>query len=214
MIVTKTSPRVLAGCISLLATALALAVSAPVLAEKSDREKPINFSAADGNFDYEKRTGALKGNVIITQGTITIKADRIEFKQNQDNSMSAMAYGNPISFRQKQDGKDEYYEGSALRADYDGQKELLQLFDRAVLKRGTDEIRSNYISYNAATEFFKAEGRGDAAAAQDELGRTDRVRGVFSPKSEGAPGKNNVKGSDRKVAPGLTLKPSEELQPK
>lgn len=207
MIVTKTS-------LCVFAIALALAVSAPALAEKSDREKPINFSAADGNFDYEKRTGALKGNVIITQGTITIKADRIEFKQNQDNSMSAMAYGNPISFRQKQDGKDEYYEGSALRADYDGQKELLQLFDRAVLKRGTDEIRSNYISYNAATEFFKAEGRADATAAPDELGRTDRVRGVFSPKSEGAPGKGNVKGSDRKAAPALTLKPSEEIQPK
>ena len=194
---------------------LALAISPLTPAEKSDREKPISFSAADGNFDYEKRTGALKGNVIITQGTITIKADRIEFKQNQDNSMSAVAYGNPISFRQKQDGKDEYYEGSALRADYDGQKELLQLFDRAILKRGTDEIRSNYISYNAATELFTAEGRANAAAAPDELGRTDRVRGVFSPKSDSPPSKGSIKGADRNVKqPALTLKPSEEIQPK
>ena len=41
------------------------------------------------------------GNVVITQGTLTIRADRIDFKQNADNSLSATAYGNPVAFRQK-----------------------------------------------------------------------------------------------------------------
>lgn len=159
-------------------------------AEKADKEKPITFTSDDGEVNYEKRTGVLKGNVVITQGTMTIKADRVDFKQNPDNSLSATVFGKPLAFRQKRDDADGYYEGWAQRAEYDGQKEQLELFDNAILKRGTDEIRSNYISYNSATELFKAEGRPSTAPpVAGDLGRSDRVRGVFQPKSDTAPGK-------------------------
>ena len=154
----------------------------PPRAEKADREKPINFSAEQpAEVDFEKRVGTLRGNVVITQGTMTIRADRIEFKQNADNSLSATAFGNPVSFRQKKDDSDEYFEGFAQRAVYDGQKQLLELFDRALLKQGSDEIRSNYVSYNSATGIFKAEGRPDAPGVE---GPGDRVRGVFQPRSD------------------------------
>ena len=151
-------------------------------AEKADRDKPINFSADQpAEVDFEKRVGTLRGNVVITQGTMTIRADRIDFKQNPDNSLSATAYGNPISFRQKKDDSDEYFEGYAQKAVYDGEKQTLELFDRALLRQGTDEIRSNYISYNSATGVFKAEGRPDAPGVE---GPGARVRGVFQPRGE------------------------------
>jgi lipopolysaccharide export system protein LptA len=166
----------------LCACMVAAIAAAPASAEKADREKPINFSAEQpAEVDFEKRIGTLKGNVVITQGTMTIRADRIDFKQNPDNSLSATATGNPVSFRQKKDDSDEYYEGFAQRAVYDGQKQLLELFDRALLKQGSDEIRSNYVSYNSATGIFKAEGRPDAPGVE---GPGDRVRGVFQPRSE------------------------------
>jgi lipopolysaccharide export system protein LptA len=166
----------------LVACALAAAASPLADAEKSDREKPINFSAEQpAEVDFEKRVGTLRGNVVITQGTMTIHADRIDFKQNPDNSLSATAVGNPVSFRQKKDDSDEYYEGYAQRAVYDGQKQLLELFDRALLKQGSDEIRSNYVSYNSATGIFKAEGRPDAPGVE---GPGDRVRGTFQPRAE------------------------------
>jgi len=141
------------------AACLALAAACSAHAEKADKEKPISFSSDGGEVNYEKKTGLLTGNVVITQGTLTIKADRINFKQNADNSLSATAYGNPLSFRQKRDDTEGYYEGWAQRAEYDGAKEQIELFDNAILKRGADEIRSNYISYNSASELFKAEGR-------------------------------------------------------
>jgi lipopolysaccharide export system protein LptA len=196
--------------IALAAGAFAFAGAAH--AEQKDKEKPINFSATQpAEVDFEKRIGTLRGNVVITQGTITIRADRIEFRQNPDNSLSVTAHGNPISFRQKKDDSDEYYEGYAQRAVYDGSKDLLELFDRALLKQGTDEIRSNYISYNHATGVFRAEGRPDAPNAADGPG--DRVRGVFQPRSDSP----LVKGDKDKAAkaaagtgPPLTLKPAEE----
>ena len=97
------------AAILFLLAALAAALASPARAEKADKEKPINFSADQpAEVDFEKRVGTLKGNVVITQGTLTIKADRIDFKQNADNSLSATAYGNPIAFRQKKDDSDEY----------------------------------------------------------------------------------------------------------
>jgi lipopolysaccharide export system protein LptA len=160
-------------------------VALPAAAEKADRDKPINYQADSGDVNYQSKVGTLLGNVILTQGTLTIHADKIVFHQNPDNSVSATAYGNPITFREKRDSVDEYYEGVAQRAEYDGQKRFLELFDRALLRQGTDEIRSNYISYNADTEYFKAEGRADtrpAPAGEPPLGA--RVRGVFQPQSK------------------------------
>ena len=212
---------VVCGAIVLLATST-------VSAEKADKEKRIVFSADDGSgISQDTPGGTLKGNVIITQGTITIHADRIDFKQNPDNSMSATAFGNPISFRQKRDDVDEYYEGYAQRAVYDGSKELLELFDRALLKRSaTDEVRSNYISYNSKTGEFHAEGRPDAPGAADGPGT--RVRGVFQPRSDSPLSKGDAKdGKDNAAdakekgpakappkdkAP-VTLKPTDEIKP-
>lgn len=192
------------------AACAALAFACLACAEKTDREKPITFTADGGEVNYETKTGVLTGNVVITQGTLTIRADRINFKQNGDNSLSATAFGNPIAFRQKRDDADGYYEGWAKRAEYDGTKEQLELFDNAILKRGDDEIRSNYISYNSATELFKAEGRPSATPVAGDIGRTDRVRGTFQPK-EGTPlpGKAPAAKSNAPVS----LTPSGEIAP-
>jgi lipopolysaccharide export system protein LptA len=214
---------------ALIACGVILFVAASAAsAEKADKEKKISFSADDGSgISQDTPGGTLKGNVIITQGTITIRADRIDFKQNPDNSMSATAYGNPISFRQKRDDVDEYYEGYAQRAVYDGSKELLELFDRALLKRSaTDEVRSNYISYNSKTGEYRAEGRPDAPGAVDGPGT--RVRGVFQPRSDSPLGKSDAKDGKDKAADAkdkapakakasgkapVALKPADEVKP-
>ena len=208
-----------AALLAFTAALIGLAAAPCARAEKTDRDKPINFSGDSGDANLQARGGALVGNVIITQGTLTIHADRIVFRQNADNSLSATAYGNPVAFRQKRDGVEEYYEGYAQRVEYDGSKEFLELFDRALLKRGQDEIRSNYVSYNAATELFRAEGR--ASATPDPTGPGARVRGMFQPKSD-SPGKSKdgAKEPGKVGAPAIapagidapvSLKPAGEL---
>jgi lipopolysaccharide export system protein LptA len=179
--------RLALRAVALISVAASVSHAPFASAEKADRDKPINYQADAGDVNVQSKVGTLLGNVILTQGTLTIRADKIVFHQNPDNSVSATAYGNPVTFREKRDNVDEYYEGVAQRAEYDGQKRFLELFDRALLRKGTDEIRSNYISYNAETEFFKAEGRPDtrpAAAGESPLGA--RVRGVFQPQAKDA----------------------------
>ena len=182
------------GCVLVVAGGFAAGVAH---AERADRDKPIFYQGDSGGANLGSKDGELAGNVVITQGTLTIHADRIMFHQNPDNSLSATAYGNPVTFREKRDGVDEYYEGVAQRAVYDGQKRFLELFDRAVLKKSGDEIRSNYITYNADTEVFKAEGRPDARppdAGDAPLG--PRVRGVFQPQTKDDKSKKDGKDAD------------------
>ena len=173
-----------------IAALVALPASAATTPVNSDRDKPITFAGDAGDANLQARGGVLSGNVVITQGSLSIRADRIVFKQNPDNSLSATAYGNPVAIRQKREGFDEYYEGYAQRIEYDGSNNLVELFDRALLKRGQDEIRSNYVSYNTSTEVFKAEGR--AGTVPDPTGPGARVRGMFQPRSE-TTGKDKAK---------------------
>ncbi len=213
---TLLAPAVARACCLLFCLGI---VASPASAEKADRDKPINFQGDTGGGNAETKNGELRGNVVVTQGTLSIHADRITFHQNPDNSLSATAYGNPVTFREKRDGVDEYYEGFAQRIVYDGQKRFVELFDNALLKKGSDEIRSNYISYDAATEVFKAEGRPDSAAgAAGEVPLGARVRGVFQPESKDKDGKS-AKGAaaapaaSPKANPALPLKPDDKIGP-
>jgi hypothetical protein len=71
------------------------------------------------------------------------------------------------------------------------------------LRQSSDEIRSNYISYNSKSGIFRAEGRPDAPGTADGPG--SKVRGTFQPKSDSplskAAGKDATdKGADAKDA--------------
>ena len=64
----------------LLAVALC-APTAPALAEKADRGKPMEVLAdKSGSADLQNQVSRFSGNVIINQGTMTIKADRVEIR--------------------------------------------------------------------------------------------------------------------------------------
>jgi lipopolysaccharide export system protein LptA len=166
------------------AVALALALASPARADDADKDKPINFSSDTGGYSRGTNTGDLCGNAIITQGTLTLHADCIKFKVNPDNSVSATATGNPVSFRQRREGTDEYDEAYAQRIAYDGQKQLVELFDRALLKRGaTNEMRSDYISYNRATDYASV---GTPPSAATPTRPVSRVTGVILPKDVNA----------------------------
>jgi lipopolysaccharide export system protein LptA len=160
--------------------AVALVLSPPCRADDGDKDKPINFSGDTGGGSSATGVGELSGHVTITQGTLVLHADKVTFKRNPDNSLSATATGAPVSYRQKRQGTDEYDEAYAQRIVYDGQKQLVELFDRALLKQGpTKELRSDYISYNRANGVASA---GAPAGTSTPDKPAARVTGVILPK--------------------------------
>lgn len=166
--------------------AAVLLSAGPALAEKADRDKPVNLEADTVFLDDAKHVSTYTGNVRLTQGTLLIRGDKLVVVEDQDGFQHGTAYGNPASFRQKREGLDEYVEGYGQRIEYDARADKVQLFTQARMKRNQDEVRGNYISYDAKTEFFQVIGNGREAAAPSAP--QGRVRAVIQPKPKsGAP---------------------------
>ncbi len=170
-------------------------------AEKADREKPINIESDRVTVDDAKKIATFEGKVILTQGTLTIRGDRMEVRQDAENFHNGTTWGNLAYFRQKRDGVDEYIEGWAERIEYDERADKFQMFKRASMKRNQDTVRGNYISYDGKTEFFQVTSAGKSAAP-DSPDR--RVRAVMQPKSKVKPGASAP-------TPPLPLKPASSL---
>jgi lipopolysaccharide export system protein LptA len=169
-------------------------------AERADRDKPVNLEADQVTVDDAKQTATFIGKVVMTQGTLVIRGDRMVVQQDADGFKYGVAYGNLASFRQKREGYDEYIDGFAERIEYDSKAEKLQMFNRAYLKKSNDDVRGNYISYEIATEFFKVVGGGKQAATEGNP--EGRVRAVIQPKSKEKPAP---------AAPPLPLKPATDV---
>ena len=193
---TRAARLLLAGALALLASGAA--------AEKADRQKPLNIEADRMLVDDTKKESVFEGNVVLTQGTLQLRGDRVQVRQDAEGFSYGVAWGRPATFRQKRDGVDEYIDGFAERLEYDGRKDLLQMFSAARLTKGRDEVRGDYISYNATTEFFQVNGA--AAGAQGQGG--GRVRAVIQPKPR--PGEAPP-AAGAPANPGSALKPSPDL---
>lgn len=172
----------LSGCLAACAWGAA--------AEKTDRSKPMTLeSDKPCVVNLLKQTSSCSGNVVITQGTLLLKADRVELRETPDGYQLASAVGTeqrPAEYRQKRDNVDEYVEGSAQRIDYDSRANTLRFEGRATARRlrGTiaaDEIHGSVILWDNTAEMFNVQG---GAATESNPG--GRVRAVLAPREPGA----------------------------
>jgi lipopolysaccharide export system protein LptA len=168
------------------AIAIGLALLAlPALAERGDRDKPVNLEANRITVDDKKKVQIFEGNVQLVQGTLVIRAEKLVVTQDADGFQKGIAYGGggrPATFRQKREGKDEFVEGEADRIEHDGKAEKTELFDRARIKSGLDEVQGRYISYDAKTENYLVTS-GAPAEGTSKGSAGERVRAVIQPKN-------------------------------
>ena len=170
---------------------LVLVAPLPTLAEKADRFKPLNVEAdLPGKIDLLNQFVVFNGNVVVTKGTMTIRAARIEVRELADGYHTAIAFGSPTqhaTFRQKRDAPDEFIAGDAERLEYDGKSDVIRFVNNASVKRlrgseTSDEISGNLVTYDSSTEVFNVSGGAAATAANP----TGRVRAVLTPKEGSA----------------------------
>jgi lipopolysaccharide export system protein LptA len=164
-----------------------LLASGVAMAEKADRDKPIDLEADSLSVNDAKKISTYTGNVILTQGSLTIHADKLIVREDKEGFQHSTSTGNPTTFRQKMEGKDEYIQGSGQRIEYDGRMDKVQLYVKAWVKRGEDIVHGDYIMYDANAEYAEVIGGPQAATPTNPKGR---VRAVIQPKSaKGAPAK-------------------------
>jgi lipopolysaccharide export system protein LptA len=151
-----------------------------LLAEKADRDKPTQVEANRMSADDVRRLNIFEGDVVVTKGTMRLTADRIVVRQDAEGFQFATATGKPARFRQRQDpkpGEKEgvWIDGEALRIELDDRNQRLELFDKARVNRGCDEVAGDYISVDQRSDFYEVKGGKDSGAK-------GRVKAVIAPK--------------------------------
>jgi len=185
-------------------------VSTQTLAERADRDKPVNIEADRMTADDSKKTSTFEGRVVLSQGTLVIRADRIVVRQDAEGFQYGTATGGSggsggsgeglASFRQKREGANEYIDAEAERIAYDGKADRVEFFNRARLRRGGgDDVCGNYISYDSRSEFFSVNS-GKTPAGVAKTG--GRVHAVLVPRNAGASSDTSAPGTqpDQKAA--------------
>ncbi len=170
-------------------------VSMTAHAERADRTKPMSVTSEGDKpdvVDLKKHSAVFTGNVVITQGTLVIRADRVEVSQDPDGQQLGFAFGSaerPATFRQKRDGQDEYSEGEAQKIEYDSAANRVRFVGAAHLRmlKGTivtDQANAALITYDTAADTIQLHGSGinsDGSASTTSAGGRTTV--VFTPKA-------------------------------
>lgn len=168
-----------------LLSALLTSASSITLAERADREQPVNIEADRVTVDERNKVHTFHGNVVLTQGTLVIRGAKLVVTQGADGFQTGVASGEGdrlARFRQKREGRDEYVEGEAERIEYDSRTERAKLLNRARVNSGGDELRGHYIEYDALTENYAA---SSLPTQNGQTGGDGRVRAVIQPKGNG-----------------------------
>lgn len=189
-----------------------LLVSLPALAERADRDKPMHLEANRISIDDAKKIQILEGDVVITKGTLVLKADRIVVTEDQYGFQKGTAFGGKgglARFRQKREGRDDFMEGEAERIEYNSNSEVAELFHRAWVKSGEDQIRGDYIWYDAISEKYVV----TAGDTRDPKAPPARVRAIIQPKNNGSQPATPARRGEQlelKGAAGLTVPDARE----
>ena len=184
-----TSPKLI---LSTVAFGIMGVFASAAMAEKADRDKPLNAQADALKYDDLKQTSVFTGNVIITKGTIVMRGTRIDVRQDPEGYQFATVASEPgklAFFKQKREnGVDEYIEGEAVTIEYDGRADKVKLIKNSILKRLrgdvlNDEITGSLIVYDNTTDVYTVDGGASKNADGSGGGR---VRAILSPKPNAA----------------------------
>jgi lipopolysaccharide transport protein LptA len=130
---------------------IALLVAACMLggarAERSDRDKPLNYEADSGECDDLQQVCVLAGNVVLVKGTMRATGDRVQIRKDPEGYQYGLiqaAPGKVATFRQRRDtsqpGVEEFVDGQAERIEYDEKSDTVKLLSRARVRMLENDV--------------------------------------------------------------------------
>ncbi len=135
---------------------------------EGDSKQPINIESTTQDFDMIKNTISFNGNVIITQGSIKINADKVVVLRQEGKKEIINAYGKPMRFHQILEGG-KPIDGQGNTAHYDLGSEFLTLTGNAQLKQLDSFVKANKITYDVKKQQLKATKQGKSSRVKTIL---------------------------------------------
>lgn len=158
-----------------LTLAASVAFASAAIARTSDRNQKLNAEADTSDCRMvDNAPCILAGNVLITQGTLDIRAARADFTIRDGDIRVAKLSGSPARMRQEMDNGGTM-NATAARIDYDLAQDTIVLTGGASIQQpGRGSIAGERIVYNTRTG--QVQGGGDGG----------RVKLQFEPRNRGA----------------------------
>lgn len=149
--------------LNLLLVSGLLAVTLPALAVTGDSDQPVHINSINQSLDMQGNVATFTGNVVITQGTIKIQADKVVVNRPGGDSKKTIvdAYGNPATFYQMQDnGKP--IKGNASKLHYNLAEDSVELTGKAHIEQLGSNINGDRITYLVKEQKMQAYSQGQA----------------------------------------------------
>jgi len=155
----------------------ALLSAHPALALETDSEQPVYIDSDNAVYDEKAEVSTYTGNVVATQGSIRIDADKLVVYLKDGAITKLVATGNPSRFEQLPAvGKEKMY-GEGLINEFYPDKNLLIFMKKASVWQGDAKQSSEYIEYDTKNSLLKA---GEPSSDGN------RVHSVIKPKAKTA----------------------------
>lgn len=162
-------------------------ISTAVFAAEADRTKPVEIEADQASFAEQNQQTEFTGNVIVIQGSLDIRAEKVKATRDDKGGQYITATGKPVRFRQdmdekRPDGKPQVVKGHADQATFDSLKNTVILTGNAFIDREGDTVTGPQIIYNTQTAVYKVNGKPGT-------GKSGRVSVVLQPATVGGDNK-------------------------
>ena len=148
---------------------------APAHALEADRELPFQLDAAKVTMDQKTGTAVYRGNVVMSQGSLRLEADKVIGKMEKGRLTTVTATGKPVKVRALLGEGEQEMRANAERIVFRADTRELELMGEAWVQQGENEFRAHQILYSLDQQRLQAFGK-DA--------ETGRVRAVFHPQKK------------------------------
>jgi lipopolysaccharide export system protein LptA len=134
-----------------------------------DRNQPIQLEADRAQLDQKTGVSLYEGNVVITQGSMRLAADRVTVYL-QDGSLQRLeAIGKPVTLRYKPAIDQEEIHGESYRVEYNVNAAQVVMTQDAKITQGQDVFSGNRIEYDLKQDTVKARGTNEGERIQFTL---------------------------------------------
>lgn len=155
---------------------LMLSFSSSVWALSSDRSQPLNIQSDAAMIDDNSGLAVYSGNVVVTQGSIRIDADKVTINYTKKQDLEkVVAEGKPAKFKQTPDGGKADILAKSGRMEYFADKDTLHLLQNAEVRQAQDSFAAQRIMYDTKTGVIQAD-KGES--------KDGRISVVIQPRSE------------------------------
>jgi len=164
-------------------TLLVLIPTAVLAQGKSDFNQPMEVESSQEELDIKNNRLVLTDNVIIRQGTLLIRADRLEASasENAEQADTFVAQGSPATYSQTLDDGNQI-NAEANKITYFQGEQRLELSGNARISQGSSSSSGDLITYDLDKQTVTATSSGE---------ENSRVITIFTPKPKTESDENN-----------------------